>query len=92
MYVFEDWEVSYMALDHPSSTPDSVLAVVLGGGPGTNLFPLTKRRSEPAISFAGSYRLIDIPMVCCVGILEEHTPFVLCRHTYKHHLKHRAIA
>lgn len=39
-----------------------MLAVVLGGGPGTNLFPLTKRRSEPAISFAGSYRLIDVPM------------------------------
>lgn len=40
----------------------SVLAVVLGGGPGTSLFPLTKRRSEPAITFAGSYRLIDVPM------------------------------
>lgn len=46
----------------PNTVDPSVLALVLGGGPGTSLFPLTKRRSEPAITFAGSYRLIDVPM------------------------------
>lgn len=40
----------------------SVLAIVLGGGSGDKLFPLTKRRSEPAIMFSGAYRLIDVPL------------------------------
>lgn len=40
----------------------SVLALVLGGGSGQKLFPLTYRRSEPAISFGGAYRLIDVPL------------------------------
>lgn len=39
-----------------------VLALALGGGSGDKLFPLTKRRSEPAIMFSGAYRLIDVPL------------------------------
>ena len=40
----------------------NVAAVILGGGRGTRLFPLTEERAKPAISFGGKYRLIDIPI------------------------------
>ena len=39
-----------------------VLTLILGGGRGTRLYPLTKHRSEPAVPIAGKYRLIDIPI------------------------------
>ncbi len=45
----------------------SVTAVVLGGGRGTRLFPLTLERAKPAVSFAGKYRLIDIPISNCIN-------------------------
>ncbi|MDR4507124.1 MAG: glucose-1-phosphate adenylyltransferase [Candidatus Brocadiaceae bacterium] len=41
---------------------DNVLSVILGGGRGTRLYPLTKERSKPAVPLAGKYRLIDIPI------------------------------
>jgi glucose-1-phosphate adenylyltransferase len=44
-----------------------VLAVVLGGGRGTRLFPLTLHRSKPAVPIAGKYRLIDIPVSNCLN-------------------------
>jgi glucose-1-phosphate adenylyltransferase len=44
-----------------------VTAVVLGGGRGTRLYPLTLQRAKPAVGFAGKYRLIDIPMSNCIG-------------------------
>ena len=43
-----------------------VLAVVLGGGRGTRLFPLTQLRSKPAVPIGGKYRLIDIPISNCL--------------------------
>jgi glucose-1-phosphate adenylyltransferase len=43
------------------------LAVILGGGRGTRLFPLTQRRSKPAVPIAGKYRLIDIPVSNCLN-------------------------
>ena len=46
---------------------DGVLAVVLGGGRGNRLYPLTKERSEPAVPVAGKYRLIDIPVSNCIN-------------------------
>ena len=46
---------------------DSVLAVILGGGAGTRLFPLTLRRSKPAVPLGGKYRLIDIPVSNCIN-------------------------
>jgi glucose-1-phosphate adenylyltransferase len=43
------------------------LAVILGGGRGTRLFPLTLQRSKPAVPIAGKYRLIDIPVSNCIN-------------------------
>jgi glucose-1-phosphate adenylyltransferase len=45
----------------------SVLAIILGGGAGTRLYPLTKFRAKPAVSLAGKYRLIDIPVSNCIN-------------------------
>lgn len=44
-----------------------VLAVILGGGRGTRLFPLTLQRSKPAVPIGGKYRLIDIPVSNCLN-------------------------
>jgi glucose-1-phosphate adenylyltransferase len=44
-----------------------VLAVILGGGRGTRLYPLTKERSKPAVPLAGKYRLVDIPISNCLN-------------------------
>ena len=45
----------------------NVLAIILGGGRGTRLYPLTKRRAKPAVPLAGKYRLIDIPVSNCIN-------------------------
>jgi len=45
---------------------NEVLAIILGGGQGTRLFPLTQLRSKPAVPIAGQYRLIDIPISNCL--------------------------
>lgn len=47
--------------------PNSITAVILGGGRGTRLHPLTKDRSKPAVPLAGKYRLIDIPISNCIN-------------------------
>jgi glucose-1-phosphate adenylyltransferase len=44
-----------------------VVAIVLGGGRGTRLYPLTKLRAKPAVPLAGKYRLIDIPISNCIN-------------------------
>ena len=49
------------------STTKSTLAVILGGGAGTRLFPLTQSRSKPAVPIAGKYRLVDIPISNCIN-------------------------
>jgi glucose-1-phosphate adenylyltransferase len=46
---------------------DDVLAIILGGGRGTRLFPLTLKRSKPAVPIGGKYRLIDIPISNCLN-------------------------
>src|SRR5512138_894523 len=46
---------------------NDILAVVLGGGRGTRLYPLTKYRSKPAVPLAAKYRLIDIPLSNCIN-------------------------
>ena len=44
-----------------------VISVILGGGAGTRLFPLTKDRSKPAVPLAGKYRIVDIPISNCLN-------------------------
>lgn len=46
---------------------DKVLSVIMGGGQGTRLFPLTRDRSKPAVPLAGKYRLVDIPISNCIN-------------------------
>ena len=46
---------------------ENALAILLAGGQGTGLFPLTLQRSEPAVPFVGKYRVVDIPISNCVN-------------------------
>ena len=46
---------------------NQVLAVILGGGAGTRLFPLTMDRAKPAVPLAGKYRLVDVPISNCIN-------------------------
>src|SRR5687768_8668752 len=46
---------------------EKMLAVILGGGAGTRLFPLTSDRAKPAVPLAGKYRLIDVPVSNCIN-------------------------
>src|SRR5438094_4774085 len=72
---------------------DGVLSLILGGGRGTRLYPLTKHRSKPAVPVAGKYRLIDIPISNCINsglnrvyVLTQFLSVSLHRHianTYK---------
>lgn len=71
----------------------TVISLVLGGGKGTRLFPLTRYRSKPAVPLAGKYRLIDIPISNCLNsginqiyLLTQFNSVSLHRHirqTYK---------
>ena len=64
-----------------------VLAIILGGGRGTRLYPLTRDRSKPAVPLAGKYRLIDIPISNCINsaatriyVLTQYNSVSLHRH------------
>jgi len=50
-----------------STNPSNVLCVVMGGGQGKRLFPLTRDRSKPAVPLAGKYRLVDVPISNCIN-------------------------
>ncbi len=72
---------------------NSTLAIVMGGGAGTRLYPLTKDRAKPAVPLAGKYRLVDIPISNCINsgvrqvfVLTQFNSASLNRHisrTYK---------
>jgi glucose-1-phosphate adenylyltransferase len=66
---------------------NDVLAVILGGGRGTRLFPLTLQRSKPAVPIAGKYRLIDIPVSNCLNSDINHI-FVLTQYNSESLNKH----
>lgn len=53
-------------LQHGVAVNNEVLAIILGGGQGSRLFPLTQLRSKPAVPLGGKYRLIDIPVSNCL--------------------------
>ncbi len=66
---------------------DNILAVVMGGGAGARLYPLTKERAKPAVPIAGKYRLIDIPISNCINsgvfkiaVLTQYNSVSLHRH------------
>src|SRR5664279_4045674 len=50
-----------------SANTSNVLSVIMGGGQGTRLFPLTKERAKPAVPLAGKFRLVDIPISNCIN-------------------------
>lgn len=65
----------------------NLLAVVLGGGAGSRLFPLTKERSKPAVPLGGKYRLVDVPISNCINsdvirifVLTQYNSASLNRH------------
>ena len=51
----------------PATTNEKTLAIIMGGGAGTRLFPLTKERSKPAVPLGGKYRIVDIPISNCIN-------------------------
>ncbi|WP_109697781.1 glucose-1-phosphate adenylyltransferase [Chitinophaga deserti] len=55
---------------------NEVISIILGGGAGTRLYPLTRSRSKPAVPVAGKYRLVDIPISNCLNA-DLHRIFVL---------------
>jgi glucose-1-phosphate adenylyltransferase len=70
--------------------PQGVLSIVLGGGRGARLYPLTKLRTKPAVPLAGKYRLIDIPISNCINsgltrifVLTQFLSASLHRHIYQ---------
>ena len=71
-----------------------VLAVILGGGQGARLYPLTRDRTKPAVPLAGKYRLIDIPMSNCfhagidkIAILTQFKSVSLHRHIHRTYMR-----
>lgn len=73
--------------ESPQADPKEVASIVLGGGAGTRLFPLTSMRAKPAVPIGGCYRLIDVPMSNCINsgikkifILTQFNSFSLNRH------------
>jgi glucose-1-phosphate adenylyltransferase len=70
-----------------------VITIILAGGRGTRLYPLTKMRSKPAVPIAGKFRLIDIPISNCIHsglkkifILTQFSSESLHRHIFKTYL------
>ena len=69
--------------------PNRVLCIIMGGGQGTRLFPLTRERAKPAVPLAGKYRLVDIPISNCINsgmrriyLLTQFLSASLHRHVY----------
>jgi glucose-1-phosphate adenylyltransferase len=54
-------------ISRQSLNRSEVLCVIMGGGQGTRLFPLTKDRAKPAVPLAGKYRLVDVPISTCIN-------------------------
>src|SRR5512137_2925387 len=76
------------ALRH-AADPSRVLTIIMGGGQGARLFPLTKERAKPAVPLAGKYRLVDIPISNSINsgmrrifLLTQFLSASLHRHVY----------
>jgi glucose-1-phosphate adenylyltransferase len=73
----------------PPGTTQHTLAIVMGGGAGTRLFPLTKDRAKPAVPLGGKYRIVDIPISNCLNsglrsiyVLTQFNSMSLHRHIH----------
>ena len=73
----------------PNADPARVLTIILGGGQGARLFPLTRERAKPAVPLAGKYRLVDIPISNSINsgmrriyLLTQFLSASLHRHVY----------
>src|SRR5947199_10865090 len=71
----------------PPGTTQRTLAIIMGGGAGTRLFPLTKDRAKPAVPLGGQSRIVDIPISNCLNsglgsiyVLTQFTSMSLQRH------------
>ena len=71
----------------PKIENENVISVILGGGAGTRLFPLTQHRSKPAVPLGGKYRLVDVPISNCINsditqifVLTQYNSASLNRH------------
>jgi glucose-1-phosphate adenylyltransferase len=69
------------------TTLNNILAIILGGGAGKRLYPLTRQRAKPAVPIAGKYRLIDVPISNCINsginriaVLTQYSSVSLHRH------------
>ncbi|MFN2454308.1 MAG: glucose-1-phosphate adenylyltransferase [Pyrinomonadaceae bacterium] len=69
------------------ATRHSIMAIILGGGAGSRLYPLTQNRSKPAVPLGGKYRLVDVPISNCINsdlinifILTQYNSASLNRH------------
>jgi glucose-1-phosphate adenylyltransferase len=74
---------------HPAADPNRVLTIIMGGGQGARLFPLTRERAKPAVPLAGKYRLVDIPISNSINsgmkriyLLTQFLSASLHRHVY----------
>jgi len=77
------------ATTRSDADPDRVLTIILGGGQGARLFPLTRERAKPAVPLAGKYRLVDIPISNSINsgmrriyLLTQFLSASLHRHVY----------
>ncbi len=83
-------KVSFSEQATSAINPSDVMVVILGGGHGARLYPLTKGRAKPAVNFGGKYRIIDIPLTNCLNsqlnkifILTQFNSFSLNRHIWQ---------
>jgi len=74
----------------PATLMKNVLGLILGGGVGTRLYPLTQMRAKPAVPIAGKYRLVDIPISNCINsnirkiyVLTQFNSVSLHRHIFQ---------
>ena len=79
-----------IAWNRKRAASSNVVAVIMGGGQGQRLFPLTKERAKPAVPLGGKYRLVDIPISNCINsglkriyILTQFNSTSLHRHVYQ---------
>ena len=78
---------------------NNVLGIILGGGQGSRLFPLTQTRSKPAVPIGGKYRLIDVPVSNClhaelrrIFVLTQFNSASLNRHiAQSYHMRFRSF-